>query len=362
MSTHSLIIDPSDENYIIQNVFMGEELQEIKEFNIKPTPKVPSDLLDYMESYNVDNIIDLRKRINHTVLNILALIIKLILRISFYRLREYENENFTKNHLEAWYTIHLWNFIDKVFEDLNEVEIVRGEPCSIASAERKNMYRTVPAVKSLKCKSMGNCGDMLIRKDQYCSLCKYIDYEEDKFRKFETIAFIHSGMMIMQLRLDSPMGYIYRISQTKTYEIPTQINEFGKKVLPALIVAWKSKMIVRNMIKLVENNDYSKAEYLEYLQDCDEYSEYRHVTLPRQIAQYMPHNRLLTDDEWRSLGIKQSKGWEHYLIHAPEPHILLFKREKFYKQKYLTEQTTEPDNPTTTTTMSTNVNVDNKAL
>ncbi|CAH1763479.1 6199_t:CDS:2, partial [Entrophospora sp. SA101] len=74
-----------------------------------------------------------------------------------------------------------------------------------------------------------------------------------------------------------------------------------------------------------------------------EYSEYRHVTLPRQIAQYMPHNRLLTDDEWRSL--------------APEPHILLFKREKFYKQKYLTEQTTEPDNPTTTTTMSTNVDV-----
>ena len=31
-------------------------------------------------------------------------------------------------------------------------------------------------------------------------------------------------------------------------------------------------MIVRNTIKLVENNDYSKAEYLEYLQDCGEIS------------------------------------------------------------------------------------------
>ncbi|CAJ0915366.1 17062_t:CDS:2 [Entrophospora sp. SA101] len=91
-----------------------------------------------------------------------------------------------------------------------------------------------------------------------------------------------------------------------------------------------------------DNISYSHTYY-------DEYSEYRHVTLPRQIAQYMPHNRLLTDDEWRSL--------------APEPHILLFKREKFYKQKYLTEQTTEPDNPTATTTTSTNVDVvDNKAL
>ena len=36
--------------------------------------------------------------------------------------------------------------------------------------------------------------------------------------------------------------------------------------------------------------------------------------------------RLLTETEWRGLGVVQSRGWEHYAIYAPEPHILLFRR------------------------------------
>ena len=36
--------------------------------------------------------------------------------------------------------------------------------------------------------------------------------------------------------------------------------------------------------------------------------------------------RLLSEDEWRHIGIVQSLGWEHYLIHGPEPHIFLFRR------------------------------------
>ena len=32
--------------------------------------------------------------------------------------------------------------------------------------------------------------------------------------------------------------------------------------------------------------------------------------------------------EWRSLGVQQSRGWVHYELHRPEPHILLFRRPK----------------------------------
>ncbi|KAF8928962.1 hypothetical protein BGZ58_009261 [Dissophora ornata] len=60
---------------------------------------------------------------------------------------------------------------------------------------------------------------------------------------------------------------------------------------------------------------------------------HRHVSLPKLIARYVP-NELMTEEEWRSLGIKQSQGWEHYMIHNPEPHVLLFKREKDYQAKY----------------------------
>lgn len=61
---------------------------------------------------------------------------------------------------------------------------------------------------------------------------------------------------------------------------------------------------------------------------CDEEHEYRHVVLPKELAKYVPKERLMGEEEWRSLGVQQSPGWWHYMIHRPEPHILLFKRKK----------------------------------
>lgn len=55
---------------------------------------------------------------------------------------------------------------------------------------------------------------------------------------------------------------------------------------------------------------------------------YRHVILPKQLAKYIPTSRLMEESEWRAIGVTQSPGWVHYMIHAPEPHILLFKRVK----------------------------------
>lgn len=82
----------------------------------------------------------------------------------------------------------------------------------------------------------------------------------------------------------------------------------------------------------------------------DDEFEYRHVILPKALVRYLPTDRLADEDEWRGVGIRQSPGWEHYLRHgasnshqlgpdgshlarsiAPEPHILLFKREKDYQ-------------------------------
>ena len=38
--------------------------------------------------------------------------------------------------------------------------------------------------------------------------------------------------------------------------------------------------------------------------------------------------RLLSEIEWRALGVTMSRGWLHYAIHRPEPHILLFRRPR----------------------------------
>ncbi|KAH6600789.1 hypothetical protein BASA61_002207 [Batrachochytrium salamandrivorans] len=66
----------------------------------------------------------------------------------------------------------------------------------------------------------------------------------------------------------------------------------------------------------------------------DDLYEYRHVTVPKPIAKWMPQGRLLAEYEWRGFGIKQSPGWVHFMIHNPEPHILLFRREKDFQLKY----------------------------
>eukprot|EP01041_Mallomonas_annulata_P012948 gene12948-27319_t len=44
------------------------------------------------------------------------------------------------------------------------------------------------------------------------------------------------------------------------------------------------------------------------------------------MAKTMPKNRVLAETEWRAMGVQQSRGWEHYAIHRPEQHILLFRR------------------------------------
>jgi cyclin-dependent kinase regulatory subunit CKS1 len=77
------------------------------------------------------------------------------------------------------------------------------------------------------------------------------------------------------------------------------------------------------------------------------------VILPKELAKTLPKARLLSEQEWRGIGVQQSRGWGHYAIHRyeltfvilwffielflnspilfsscrrPEPHILLFRR------------------------------------
>uniref|UniRef100_A0A8C5Q943 Cyclin-dependent kinases regulatory subunit n=1 Tax=Leptobrachium leishanense TaxID=445787 RepID=A0A8C5Q943_9ANUR len=44
---------------------------------------------------------------------------------------------------------------------------------------------------------------------------------------------------------------------------------------------------------------------------------YRHVMLPKNIAKMVPKTHLMSETEWRNLGVQQSQGWVHYMIHEP---------------------------------------------
>jgi cyclin-dependent kinase regulatory subunit CKS1 len=98
-------------------------------------------------------------------------------------------------------------------------------------------------------------------------------------------------------------------------------------------------------------------EYIEKIHYSDRYSddhyEYRHVIIPKQLLKMLPKEyfnpddsgvlRLLSEPEWRGIGITQSLGWQHYEVHAPEPHVLLFRRPVNYAPPtHLTSRFKEP--------------------
>ena len=86
----------------------------------------------------------------------------------------------------------------------------------------------------------------------------------------------------------------------------------------------------------------SKKEIYYSDKYTDDKYEYRHVMLPKDLAKLVPKTHLMSEAEWRNLGVQQSlgritgsrellndlliAGWVHYMLHEPEPHILLFRR------------------------------------
>ena len=40
-----------------------------------------------------------------------------------------------------------------------------------------------------------------------------------------------------------------------------------------------------------------------------------HFPDSKKLAKTLPKSRLLTESEWRGIGVQQSRGWQHYAIH-----------------------------------------------
>uniref|UniRef100_V5I1B4 Cyclin-dependent kinases regulatory subunit n=1 Tax=Ixodes ricinus TaxID=34613 RepID=V5I1B4_IXORI len=66
---------------------------------------------------------------------------------------------------------------------------------------------------------------------------------------------------------------------------------------------------------MAQKNIYYSDKYY------DDKFEYRHVVLPKEIAKLVPKSRLMSETEWRGIGVQQSHGWVRYMIHEPEPEL-----------------------------------------
>ncbi|KAK2741047.1 Cyclin-dependent kinases regulatory subunit (Cell division control protein cks1) [Myotisia sp. PD_48] len=102
-----------------------------------------------------------------------------------------------------------------------------------------------------------------------------------------------------------------------------EIDMSRRNKKPRSILTTEKEKLVDFLKDIHYSPRYSDSEY-----------EYRHVQLPKNMLNQIPKDyfdqtkgtlKLLWEEEWRGLGVTQSLGWEHYEVHEPEPHILLFK-------------------------------------
>ncbi|KAL0962550.1 hypothetical protein UPYG_G00341580 [Umbra pygmaea] len=97
-----------------------------------------------------------------------------------------------------------------------------------------------------------------------------------------------------------------------------------KKLCTIDLMKYRSQFFGTSHVKKVVIMSQKQIYYSDKYDD--EKFEYRHVMLPKDIAKRVPKTHLMSETEWRNLGVQQSQGWVHYMIHQPEPHILLFRR------------------------------------
>ncbi|KAF9967695.1 Cyclin-dependent kinases regulatory subunit (Cell division control protein cks1) [Mortierella alpina] len=96
--------------------------------------------------------------------------------------------------------------------------------------------------------------------------------------------------------------------------------------------AHRERVFQEKYDKLTQAIEYGDVYY-------DSQYEYRNVTLPKIMLSFIdrkfmevPENpycnvlRILTEDEWREVGITMSQYWVNWMRHEPEPHVLLFRR------------------------------------
>ncbi|CAJ0768955.1 11046_t:CDS:2, partial [Entrophospora sp. SA101] len=254
---HSFIIDLKDS--IIKKIFTNPELEEMANTNIKTDPVVDKVFVDELNRFSeITTIQGFRVALNKLSTKCL--------------------ETSNKDDHFSLDTLH-YIINTLMFDDLEHIDVIRGDASSIASSERKNLNRNFT-----KRKKVGRKIDGLIRntdgleyggmeagryyegekgtkwlKESNLKLPKLsrdmlvqLDHEKKTvLEELEIVGFVHGGCSLMLIFVDIPKGYICRLTRSIVYEIPTKIKSFYK-ALELISAVWTAKLKVQRTISIVE--------------------------------------------------------------------------------------------------------------
>lgn len=57
------------------------------------------------------------------------------------------------------------------------------------------------------------------------------------------------------------------------------------------------------------------------------------MLLPKELVRLLPKH-LMSEEEWRKLGVTQSRGWVHYMKHEPGWFYLFITKNMCYSCKF----------------------------
>ncbi|KAF7727424.1 hypothetical protein EC973_007588 [Apophysomyces ossiformis] len=156
---HSVILDLRDS--IWSDYFTVSELEEIRSYNWKPLPDLPSDLQQYLDSFRTsqwakashfDPSIDFaREWAQGAIVDAARLLIFDVTR---------------SNLTEGDFMHRAWGFVDKAFDN-TLIRVTRGEKASRMSAEARNRKRSIAAIEEMPRQASGRKLDMLFHCDDY---------------------------------------------------------------------------------------------------------------------------------------------------------------------------------------------------
>jgi len=215
-------------------------------------------------------------------------------------LREYQTESLKKIHHEQWYGMHLWcPIVDRCFDDIEDMEAIRGEACSAASGHRKNADRTASASHKMKRQKIGRKGDLILRsstnlefgggeagktytsekgtkwlvesglklpkmlKDMLMDLAKEVEWSTTVLRTLTTVGFVHGDRRQMVLELDCPDGYVCRLTRGNVYKVADSIATHSVETLPLILMTWRAKAMVRDCVNNVRKRAFGETSLLK---------------------------------------------------------------------------------------------------
>ncbi len=289
---HSFIIDTSDDN--IKNLFNENEWEEIMNVNKKVVPAIDKYVGKHLMNYKKKTPSEMRAHVMKPWLNTTYNIedhfdLQYIHMVFSHLLDEYESpkNRLMQPHAEGWYAVNIWGMlIDKAFLNVPDIDLVRGETCSVASSNRRNddeMYKIKGNRKALGHRIDGivqnivnnyeyggievaktcrgphdrkQLGDSLkltkLLKDIFHQQSYVVDYNEEIVKKLEVVGLLHSRLQLQQFMMDFGGGSCLRLKKETTRSIPLHLGDV-MELIRTIASILQAKLRIQRCIEVMKN-------------------------------------------------------------------------------------------------------------